>query len=149
MKNKKKTMVFFALAILSTVFIFSNSCKNAQLSSDESGVIVRFFAQFIECDTGQLTNIIRKLAHMFEFFVQSLAVCLFIGSLGRLPNDTVYVLFTGLLTACTDELLQLFFEGRGSMVSDIFIDFSGTVIGVIIYFIISGIIKKTITKRKP
>lgn len=145
---KKKSVIFLILGILSTVFIFSNSCTTAEISSEQSGRIVNLLSRIMDCDTDILTVIVRKLAHMFEFFLQSLAVCLFIGSLGKFPKYVIYTLFTGLLTACTDEFLQLFFDGRGSMVSDVFIDFSGTIIGAIIYFIIYTIIKKTHTKKK-
>lgn len=145
---KKKSVIFLILGILSTVFIFSNSCTTAEISSEQSGRIVDFVSQIVNCDTDILTVIVRKSAHMFEFFLQSLAVCLFIDSLGKFPKYVIYTLFTGLLTACTDEFLQLFFDGRGSMVSDVFIDFSGTIIGTIIYFIIYTIIKKTYMKKK-
>ena len=144
----KKSVIFLILSVLSTAFIFSNSCRTAEVSSEQSGIIVDIVSQIINCDTGILTTVIRKLTHMFEFFLQAVAVCLFIDSLGKLPEYIVYALFTGLLTACTDEFLQLFFDGRGSMVSDVFIDFSGTITGVILYFIINSIIKKLRTKKK-
>lgn len=144
----KKSVIFLILSVLSTAFIFSNSCRTAEVSSEQSGIIVDIISQITSCDTGILTTVIRKLAHMFEFFLQAVAVCLFIDSLGKLPEYIVYALFTGLLTACTDEFLQLFFDGRGSMVSDVFIDFLGTITGVILYFIINSIIKKLRTKKK-
>lgn len=144
----KKSVMFLILSVLSTAFIFSNSCRTAEVSSEQSGIIVNIVSQVINCDTGILTTVIRKLAHMFEFFLQAVAVCLFTGSLGRLPEYVIYALFTGLLTACTDEFLQLFFDGRGSMVSDVFIDFSGTVIGIVLYFIIYTVIKKLRSKKK-
>ena len=148
MHMNRKSVFFLVLAILSTIFIFSNSCKTAGESTVQSGIIVDVVAKFVSCDTGILTNIIRKLAHMIEFLIQSVCVCLFINSVGRFPKYVIYALFTGLLTACTDEFLQLFFDGRGSMVADIFIDFSGTIIGAVICCVIGSAVKHLRLKHK-
>ena len=47
------------------------------------------------------------------------------------------IMFFGLLTACTDELLQHFVSGRADLVIDIWIDFSGGLIAVLLCFFIS------------
>jgi len=130
MKNK---IIFRVLTILVTLFIFSNSLKTAQVSSAESGTFVDILRAILgwigkDADYGTLQNIVRKTAHLAEFALQG---CLLLGCFsGRIRDRLIYVLFFGLLTSCTDEFLQLFFEGRGSQIQDVFIDFAGTVVGL-------------------
>ena len=106
--------------------------KPAQVSSADSGTIVDFlnyiFGLFgFTADYSILQNIVRKCAHFAEFFIHSLLLCgCFSGSI---KDKFKYVLLSGLLTACTDEFLQLFFEGRGCQLRDVFIDLSGTLAG--------------------
>lgn len=145
----KKATVFIILAVLSTAFIFSNSCQSAAVSSEHSGRIVSLIMRYIDIDNGTLTTIIRKLAHVFEFFVQSVWIGLALIALKYFSKNIIYILFCGLLTACIDEFLQLFFDGRGSMVSDIFIDFSGTLIGIVFCTVIYMLINKRKKYKSP
>lgn len=130
----KKRNVFRILAVLATLFIFSNSLKPANLSSEDSGRIVAVVSWFLElfgksADRAVLQNIVRKIAHFAEFGLQG---TLLLGCFDKkLWDRVVYVLFFGLLTACTDEFLQLFAEGRGSQIQDVFIDFAGTAAGIL------------------
>lgn len=129
--NKKASIAFVLLTILWTGFIFSQSLMPASQSSTESGRIVDFILRFIDIDKSLLTVIVRKAAHIFEFFVQSTLLGFSLLFLQKFPKNITLILFLGLLTACCDEFLQLFSDGRGGLVSDIFIDFSGTITGVV------------------
>lgn len=131
----KKRLPFIVATVLATLFIFNNSLQTAEVSSSGSGVIVKFlenifswFKIYIDADT--ITLFVRKSAHIAEFTLQSilLANCFEM----QYKRRVIYILFFGLLTACTDEYIQLFSSGRASMVGDIFIDFLGTVIGTLI-----------------
>lgn len=147
MKKKTVKIIFAFLFILMTVFIWNNSAKDAIESTNQSSGFVKFFLKSGICsDTDTATVIVRKLAHLTEFFMQSafLSVCLF----KDFPKKLIYVLFSGLLTACVDEFIQSFFEGRGSLVSDVFIDFSGTVFCVIIFVLLWLLIKKFTEKQR-
>ena len=57
-----------------------------------------------------------------------------------------YVFFAGLGTAFVDETIQLFSEGRAGMITDMWIDFSGVVLGTAImllfYFVYQRIRRK-------
>lgn len=138
----KKRTVFAVLALLVTVFIFWNSAKPAVESAKSSGVFVdallNILAKLGISSSYDLTEtIVRKTAHITEFFVQ--AVFIANSFAGKYKKRIVYILFLGLLTACTDEYIQLFFDGRGGLVSDIFIDFGGTAIATAL----CGIFRKT------
>lgn len=122
---------FFIVFALTTAFIFSNSMRSADVSGLASAPFVdlaekflRFFHLPMPAD---LTYAVRKAAHITEFALQSFFFCgWFLTGKRYFPSCIIYVMFAGLLTACTDELIQVFFDGRGSMVQDIFIDFAGT-----------------------
>lgn len=142
---KHKSILFATLAIISTFFIFHNSMQNAATSEMSSSIIVDFvmhelarFGSFP--DYGTVTVIIRKTAHITEFFIQSffISIAYFFGK-SKFSQRVIYVLFFGLLTACCDELIQKFVNGRGSLVTDIWIDFSGVLLAALFYFIISAL----------
>ena len=130
----RKINIFRILAVLATLFIFSNSLKPASISSEDSGMLVGALVWILEqfgkaADYGVLQNIVRKTAHIVEFAMQGF---LLLGCFKRKISDRIiYVLFLGLFTACTDEFLQLFADGRAGQIQDIFIDFAGCVAGVL------------------
>ena len=133
--SMKKRTIFAVLAILMTAFIFYNSAQPAVESAKTSGkitgvlfTVLSYFSVPLKADV--LEVIVRKTAHITEFFIQALFIANSFS--GKYKNRIVYVLFLGLLTACTDEYIQLFFDGRGGLVSDIAIDFGGTAAGTAI-----------------
>lgn len=139
--------IFRILTIFVTVFILSNSFKTAEVSSESSGRIVGIIIRFCEwigynINTDNLQHIVRKTAHFLEFSLQGFLLS---GCFSRSFRErVVYVLFFGLLTACTDEFVQLFFDGRGGQIQDVFLDFCGTAWGLVFSGIIEYIRRKRI-----
>ena len=118
------------LVVVLTVVIFVNS----SLPATESGKLSGFSAQFV-VQLSQLLDIelkgdvehnIRKLAHFLEFACLGLLWCKTFASF-RVSNrtSTGYILLLCLLTAVTDEYIQLFSLGREGKVMDVLLDFSG------------------------
>lgn len=141
---KKRKIIFAFIFAVITIFIFKNSAKTAVESTIQSDSWVNLFINnlsFIFKDEDIATVFVRKLAHFTEFFLQGAALSGCIFSLNY-HKSFIYVLFTGLFTGCVDEYIQLFFNGRGSMVSDIFIDFSGTCCSVLIFILFWYFFKK-------
>ena len=139
---KKRKIIFLVLFILFTFYIFSNSMMPAEESGKQGGRIIKFLTYLFSCDSNTATLIVRKSAHFLEFFVQG---ALFSGIIFEsFKKNYIYLLFFGLLTAVTDEFIQNFSEGRGSMVSDCLIDFSGTLAITVIVFIIWYFKKKRV-----
>lgn len=138
----KKKHIFAILALLMTVFIFWNSARPAVESAQSSGRFVVFLDKLllyfgVHIDYDAMQKLVRKAAHIAEFLVQSMLIA---GSFsGKYRKRIVYILFFGLLTACTDEYIQLFSDGRAGLIGDIFIDFSGTAVGAAA----CGIFRKT------
>ena len=142
---KKKSLIFAILALLATGFIFYNSMKTAAESSASSGTIVNMIIDWFShinkhLDRDTITVLVRKTAHVVEFFMQGLFISLayYFGKYS-FSKRIVYLLFWGLLTACTDELIQNFFHGRAGLVYDIWIDFIGVLLAAVLYFIITAL----------
>lgn len=69
---------------------------------------------------------LRKLAHFFEYFVQTLLCCRMFAVNGYSRNASRgYILFLSLLTGVLDEYLQLTVPARNGAIGDILLDFTG------------------------
>lgn len=79
--------------------------------------------------------IIRKNAHAFEYFILSMLVSFLLFSFNMKGKPAlIYIMFICLFYAVTDEFHQAFVPGRTSMVSDVLIDFSGSLIGILVFY---------------
>ncbi|MBR4173155.1 MAG: VanZ family protein [Clostridia bacterium] len=125
----KKRTIYIILAVLTTVFIFYCSAQPAVESAKSSErITANVFAMLmrfgIHLNSDMLEGKVRKMAHFAEFFAQAFFISK--SFTGKYRKRIVYVLFLGLLTACADEYIQTFFDGRSGEIRDIFIDFGGT-----------------------
>lgn len=132
-----------ALVLALLTFIFSNSLRNADDSSGQSGFVTALVNGLLSAlGLPDLTeHIIRKLAHFSEFAL-----------LGFLLNNCIRTytphwvrslplpLLLGLLAAQTDETLQLFSPGRSSSVTDVWIDFGGVFTGTLVSAVLLGLL---------
>jgi VanZ family protein len=152
MSNKKYIKFVLPLITLAWIaFIWSRSVMNGVDSADESTTvlyIVQRILAHLPTDVGVTDHIIRKLAHYSEFailgFLLGADVALLTGRVWR--NITIPMLL-GLLTALTDETIQLFSLGRSSMVADVWIDFAGVVTGIAVLVLIWGVTRFFEKKR--
>ena len=78
-------------------------------------------------------HLVRKLAHFCEYLLEGflLMLCMRVYSRHPLRHITVPML-AGVLTALTDETIQLFSEGRSSQVTDVWLDSAGVLVGILI-----------------
>lgn len=130
----KRRLPFIICAIIMTLFIFSNSMDSAEISSAKSSIVTDVICKALNSvnrspNRSDIVHIVRKTAHVLEFAAQGflLAFCFD----GKFKKRIIYILFFGLFTACCDEYIQLFSSGRGSMVQDVFIDFFGSILGML------------------
>lgn len=110
--------------------------QTAEMSTEASNVFVQKYRALLQFfgvkNVTNATYVVRKAAHIFEFYVQSLCFSLFfVFGEERFHKRIIYTLFAGLLIACCDEFIQLFSEGRASQIQDVFIDFSGAAAGTL------------------
>lgn len=81
-----------------------------------------------------LHTIVRKTAHVVNFFILAfLHGMLFFVYSGKISNVVILTLLMGCCGAVTDEITQLFVEGRSAQLSDVFVDFSGTILACALF----------------
>lgn len=133
----KKRRVYLILTILMLCFIWGNSLMPGTVSGEISGGIFRYVAALFSVFGDRGEFVLRKLAHFSEF---TLLGFLLTGLTRREDQGrTALPFFLGLAAACTDETIQIFSPGRGSSLIDVWIDFSGICLGILIATIIHKI----------
>ena len=125
--------VIFTFALIGCIgFIFSNSMQVAAVSEGASGRVLDFIQKVLRKlgmpgAANHLTmHIIRKLAHFSEYLLEGFLfmLCLRVYT-KHVIKHVSWPILGGLLTALTDETIQLFVPGRSGQVTDVWIDFSG------------------------
>lgn len=140
---KKRNICIF-LAVFVTAFIFNSSMKNAAASSVTSGHLLSVVNRALSVINVSVShNFIRKFAHFAEFFAQGFFLTLAaVFSRHGIFHHITDILFAGLLTACTDELLQTFQSGRSPQITDVFIDFGGTALSFVLILFVTVMIRR-------
>ena len=132
--------VLFTLALLGCiVFIFSNSMKIASVSTVSSGRVLTLLQAALRrlghpALAQRLTDhIVRKLAHFCEYALEGflLTLCLRVYTRHFFVHIS-WPILGGLLTALTDETIQMFSDGRSSQLTDVWLDFSGVMAGILV-----------------
>lgn len=144
--------VLFTMALVACiVFIFSNSMQMGAVSEGASGRVLRLVQRALtrlgmpELAAHVTQHFIRKLAHFCEYTLEGflLMLCLRVYTRHFFKHVSWPVL-GGLLTALTDETIQLFVPGRSGQVTDIWIDFSGVMTGLLVGLILLGLVRMCI-----
>ena len=131
-------VVFTAALIACIAFIFSNSMAVAVVSEQSSGRVLHLMQAVLRrlghpALAERLTmHIVRKLAHFCEYALEGflLMLCMRVYSRHPLRHITVPML-GGVLTALTDETIQLFSDGRSGQVTDVWLDSAGVLAGIL------------------
>ena len=133
-KGRMKLCIFLISASL--LFIWGNSLLPASISGALSQWVQNLLGLLDFAEEGQVLEegILRKLAHFLEFCLLGGLLCWLFGML-RKKTEAFWLpaLGCGCLTACVDEMLQHFSEGRSPQFTDVLIDISGVVLGIILY----------------
>ena len=156
--KKLLRIVFPLLAIGWLIFIFANSAmdseKSAQMSAGYSDTAIGIIEDITDSSvtTEQQTiivKVIRKTAHCLEFMLLSILTFLAFSVNGHsVKGHLFFHLFLGLSVGLIDEAIQLSSEGRSSSVVDVFIDFSGFLLGVLLCLFIETLHKHRKEKCK-
>ena len=152
--NRAIICAVYAICILFTLtFIFGNSYADVETSKEQSGNVVELIKDVIgsalNVSDEELTYIVRKTAHFVEYCALGFefALLAFHLSYGFKLRDGIYAAAASLLVADLDELLQ-FYRGRGSMVSDVFLDLSGALTGIAVGYALSYLVRMLYRKKK-
>ncbi len=143
MSRRRTQIIILSILIVVTLgFIWGNSMLSAEDSSEISGSVLEFIENILERifpwyspSEAAGDTLIRKLAHFTEFMILGIELTILIYRL--LKKTLVLPPFCGLLAALCDETIQIFSDGRGSLVSDVWIDFGGVLVGFILVVLIS------------
>lgn len=135
MKNKKLVLAWILLALWMAFIFYMSSC-NGNVSSDQSGTIVYILHNILGIDySDKLIFIIRKCAHVSEFFILGILVINLISKYNVKYSYLISFIIC-VLYASIDEFHQLFVPGRSGQVTDVLIDLIGVVLGLLLVFLI-------------
>lgn len=129
-----KKALSLAASIALTLFIFGMSGQSGSASASLSGSVAAFVADVLhavfpdlDIDSGTLHLLVRKGAHLAEYFLLGASYVLTARAWGLKPWP---VFVAGVLVALLDEGSQAFAEGRGpSAVDALLIDAPGFLFG--------------------
>ena len=128
-----KKYINLILLLIWLIFIFVMSHFDADTSSSQSGSIVEVIANIFNIKNIEILSlIIRKLAHITEYFILGI---LTINCLKDYKIKKIYIssILFCIIYACSDEFHQLFISGRSGTIIDVLIDSIGIILGIFIY----------------
>lgn len=138
--NKFWRIASVILCVLCVGFIFSNSVDNAARSSDKSGAVVAVLQGIVDGFTDGVTvneAFVRTAAHFSEFALLGFLILFAVWTFTPKYIRNIFIaLFMTLAVAVTDEMLQMFSDGRVSDVADVAVDFLGSVTGMVFFVFI-------------
>lgn len=144
-QEKIKIIICWSLVAVCMGIIFWLSGRTADESASQSSSVLQWLTNLFG-DNIFTEFIVRKAAHCLEFtglcVLVNLAFLQTYKKLMSLPS----VLFTSLYAA-TDEIHQLFVEGRSCQLTDWMIDTLGAVIGAVSFILLYLFFKHIMTKK--
>lgn len=148
MKQNKPLRILsliISLLLMAVIFILSSQPGDASNETSMSFASL-FFSGDIEF---ALNALIRKFAHMAEFAALAVPAWLFVSTfdLKKLFKNVLPFVFTALYAA-SDEIHQLFVEGRAGQISDIIVDSLGALLGIVFINLLICFIQKIQSKKQ-
>ena len=131
MNQTHSKKILTVVIIVTLVVIWGHSLLGREASSEESSFVMALLTPFLEIFVGRgnvTEHLVRKLAHFCEFFILGIELQLFFSLLKSRKSAVLLALSHGLFAAFTDETIQIF-SGRGPMIQDVWLDFSGVTAG--------------------
>lgn len=147
MTSKRKLYVIISWVLVAAVmiFIFLMSSANGEKSSDMSNSLLIKIIELTGLDIS--SHFIRKAAHFSEFAALSFLLSNAVFATFNTKKAPVIAFPLACVYAVTDELHQLFSDGRACSVKDMLIDSSGALLGAIIFSLIILIYIKKIERK--
>lgn len=132
---------------------------NSMVPGDDSGAMslsvlasIQAFLDSVGIPSGWITNfLVRKAAHFSEYLVMA---CIAMQALhphrvgrGRAAVPALVTACTLVAVPCIDETIQLFVSGRAGQMTDVLIDCSGALTGVLLTLVASTLLRRRKTRR--
>ena len=134
MNQTRSKKILTVVIIITIAVIWGHSLLGREASSEESSFVMALLTPLLELFVGKgnvTEHLVRKLAHFCEFFILGIELQLFFSLLNSRKSAVLLALSHGLFTALVDETIQIF-SGRGPMIQDVWLDFSGVTVGSLI-----------------
>ncbi len=143
MNSKKVFAWVLFLGCLALIFFFSS--QNGNDSSATSNVVLKILNDFLKIPYQNWESLlIRKIAHFSIYLILAIVTLNLLKQYTKLSKrQIIMALIFCLLYAISDEFHQSFIGGRSPEVTDVLIDFAGSIIGSLIYwYFLDKFIKK-------
>ena len=134
MNQTRSKKILTVVIVVTLAVIWGHSLLGREASSEESSFVMALLTPLLELFVGKgnvTEHLVRKLAHFCEFFILGIEIQLFFSLLNSKKSAFLLALSYGLFTALVDETIQIF-SGRGPMIQDVWLDFSGVTVGSLI-----------------
>ena len=130
-RGDKRLHTAYVLLAVNLVIIWGNSLLPGEISGAISGFVRDLIALFFPGDgePDQGHGLLRKLAHFSEFACLGAILTRIMTLLDR---PSLPALGLGFGAACVDETIQMFVPDRGPAFTDVLIDTSGVLCGILL-----------------
>ena len=157
MNMKKIISTIFVIIWMFTIFYFSN--QQGTGSSNTSKKVSKIIVNMIDIKHQmqkeakeelviKIEPYIRKIAHYTIYTIGGILIinCIYL-YIQDYHKSVVNATMIGILYATTDEIHQLFVQGRSGRVIDVVIDSIGIITGIVIYLIIIKISENIVDRK--
>ena len=131
-RSKKRIRLCVILLVANLAVIWGNSLLPGSESGAMSGGVMEFIRNLLgipESQADLLHKLVRKLAHFTEFSCLGALLCWRCGMEGE-RHKVAFPALLGMAAAVVDESLQLITPDRGPSLTDVWIDTSGVLTGL-------------------
>lgn len=140
MNKFKKILPWFLLVFLMLIIYYLSNQpvgESRDLTKKTLIIAADFIDRFIPIERFKTKGIVtkfRKSAHYFLYLAMALIVMFGLKSIGMKGKKRIITtLLVCMVFAISDEIHQLFVEGRGAEIGDVVIDTLGALSGIVIY----------------
>lgn len=130
---KKIIKLLLIIIWLLVIFLFSN--QDGSTSTSLTNGILEKYLFFVDSDI--FFMIIRKMAHITEYFILGILVLNFINEF-KVDKKLIISILICFILASFDEFHQLFIPDRTGCLLDVFIDMIGASLGILILSLIKN-----------
>lgn len=130
---KKIVKLLLIIIWLFVIFLFSN--QDGSTSTSLTNGILEKYLFFVDSDI--FFMIIRKMAHITEYFILGILVLNFINEF-KVDKKIIISILICFILASFDEFHQLFIPDRTGRLLDVFIDMIGASLGILILSLIKN-----------
>lgn len=152
LKILRLVIAILLIADMALIFMFSNqkATKSDQTSSSVIVQLVKIIHSDFDSWNGEkqfstvqsYQFIVRKAAHMTEFASLGVLSCAMALTFGFRFKNLMFAFLCAVFYAATDEVHQLFVEGRSGQLSDVLVDSAGILIGFLCFTALTMVIVK-------